>query len=275
MANVKLDNHFWDFFNASAQIGINLKKINHNPTPINQLPILSIENPNHKDYGSLPYAEIESAAINQLFPISQQLAQNQATNKEVINALQNNYGILHFTGHGFYNFNNPLKSALALSGEDLLTLEKIYNIPNLNKYQLVTLSACETAITNQQTITAEYVGLVSAFLAQGVNTVISTLWTVPDISSGFFMVYFYWQLKKGNPPALALKKSQKWLSNLTSAKLERIYNLIFPKLPREDETLRPFIRPFVQYPSPKSIAEKKQKLYANPYYWAGFTITGF
>jgi CHAT domain-containing protein len=23
-----------------------------------------------------------------------------------------------------------------------------------------------------------------------------------------------------------------------------------------------------------SIAEKQQKLYANPYYWAGFTITG-
>ena len=259
----------------SAQIGINLKKINHNPTPINQLPILSIENPNHKDYGSLPYAEIESAAINQLFPISQQLAQNQATNKEVINALQNNYGILHFTGHGFYNFNNPLKSALALSGEDLLTLEKIYNIPNLNKYQLVTLSACETAITNQQTITAEYVGLVSAFLAQGVNTVISTLWTVPDISSGFFMIYFYWQLKKGNPPALALKKSQKWLSNLTFAKLERIYKLIFPKLPREDETLRPFIRPYIKAIPSMSIAEKQQKLYANPYYWAGFTITGF
>jgi CHAT domain-containing protein/tetratricopeptide (TPR) repeat protein len=259
----------------SAQIGINLKKINPNPIPINQLPILSIENPNHEDYGSLPYAEIESAAINQLFPISQQLAQNQATNKEVINALQNNHGILHFTGHGFYNFNNPQKSALALSGEDLLTLEEIYNIPNLNKYQLVTLSACETAITNQQTITTEYVGLVSAFLAQGVNTVISTLWTVPDISSGFFMIYFYWQLKKGQPPALALKKSQKWLSNLTFAKLERIYKLIFSKLPREEEPLRPFIRSYIKTIPSMSIAEKQQKLYANPYYWAGFTITGF
>ncbi|WP_254445282.1 CHAT domain-containing tetratricopeptide repeat protein [Anabaena sp. UHCC 0204] len=258
----------------SAQIGINLKKFNPNPTPIHQLPILSIENPNHEGYGSLPYAEIESAAINQLFPISQQLAQNQATNQEVINALQNNYGILHFTGHGFYNFNNPQKSALALSGKDLLTLEEIYNIPNLNKYQLVTLSACETAITNQQTITAEYVGLVSAFLAQGVNTVISTLWTVPDNSSGFFMIYFYWQLKKGKPPALALKKSQKWLSNLTFAKLERIYKLIFPKLPREEVPLRPFIRPYIAAIPSMSIAEKQQKLYANPYYWAGFTITG-
>ncbi|MEI6445007.1 MAG: CHAT domain-containing tetratricopeptide repeat protein [Nostocales cyanobacterium ELA583] len=259
----------------SAQMGINLKKINLNPTPINQLPILSIENPNHKDYGSLPYAEIESAAINQLFPISQQLDEEKATNQNVINALQNNHGILHFTGHGFYNFNNPQKSALALSGEDLLTLEEIYNIPDLNKYQLVTLSACETAITNQQTITAEYVGLVSAFLAQGVNTVISTLWNVPDISSGFFMIYFYWQLKKGHPPAIALKKSQKWLSNLTFAKLERIYKLIFSKLPREEEPLRPFIRSYIKAIPSMSIAKKQQKLYANPYYWAGFTITGF
>ncbi|MFM7406287.1 MAG: CHAT domain-containing protein [Cuspidothrix sp.] len=257
----------------SAEVGINLKKINPNPTPIHQLPILSIENPEN-EYPMLPQTEIESAAINQLFPISQQLAQNQATKEEVINALQNNRGILHFTGHGFYNFNNPLKSALALSGKDLLTLEEIYNIPNLNKYQLVTLSACETAITNEQTITAEYVGLVSAFLAQGVNTVVSTLWTVPDNSSGFFMIYFYWQLKKGNPPALALKKSQKWLSNLTFAKLERIYNLIFPKLPREEVPLRPFIRPYITAIPSMSIAEKQQKLYANPYYWAGFTITG-
>ena len=119
--------------------------------------------------------------------------------------------MFHFTGHGIYDSQYPKQSALALSGEDyLLTLEEICKI-NLCGYQLVSLSACETAITGNQTITEEYVGLVSAFLYQRVYHVISTLWTVTDDASSLLMIYFYWQLKKGKSPAIALDKATKWL----------------------------------------------------------------
>lgn len=72
-------------------------------------------------------------------------------------------------------------------------------------------------LQSNQTITAEYVGLVNAFLYQGVTDVVSTLWTVTDDASSFSMIYFYWQIKKGKSPAVALNKATKWLRNLTFA----------------------------------------------------------
>ena len=159
--------------------------------------LLSVEHPNSEGYDQLPYAEIESAAITQLFNNPQRLAGKDATKTAVEAVLPTSYNIFHFTGHGTYNFNCPSQSALILSGKDKLTLEDILRLP-LNSYQLVSLSSCETALTGNQTITTEYVGLVSAFLYQQVSQVVSTLWTIPDNASSFLlMIYFYWQLKKG------------------------------------------------------------------------------
>ncbi|HLP91763.1 MAG TPA: tetratricopeptide repeat protein [Nostocaceae cyanobacterium] len=261
----------------SAQVGISLKILHsHQVIKIHQLPLLSVENPDSQDFGILPYAEIESAAINQLFnhPNSHCIFKQTATNEELKANLPKNYNIFHFTGHSTYNFNNPKYSALMLKGTDCLTLAEILQIQNLNQYQLVCLSACETAMTSNQTITTEYVGLVSAFLSQGVANVVSTLWTVPDNSSAFLMVYFYWQLKKGLAPAMALKKAQKWLRNLTYSKLERIYQVIFANLPLNEKPLRPFIRSQLYKINKMELSQKQVKPFASPYHWAGFIITG-
>jgi CHAT domain-containing protein len=146
----------------SAQIGITLSN-----SPLAKGGwggnLLSLEHPNSKDFDQLPYAEIESAAITQLFTKSKRISGQAATKATVKTALEDNYSILHFTGHGTYNFTHPKQSALALSGEDNLTLDDICKIP-LSSYQLVSLSACETAITGNQTIETEYIGLVSAFI---------------------------------------------------------------------------------------------------------------
>ncbi|MBL1203582.1 MAG: tetratricopeptide repeat protein [Nostoc sp. GBBB01] len=261
----------------SAQIGINLKNLREtNVTAIHQLPLLSVEHPKREDFPMLPHAEIESAAITQLFqnPTPKRIAEEVATNTTVKAALQESYSIFHFTGHSTYNFHNPQESALALSGKEFLTLGEICNIENMRIYQLVSLSSCETAITSNRTITAEYVGLVSAFLYQGVTNVVSTLWTVTDDGSSFLMIYFYWQIKKGKSPAVALHKARKWLRNLTFSKLERIYRLIFVKLPSDEKPLRPFIRRKLNQISQMELLEKKEQRFQHPYYWAGFIITG-
>ncbi|MDZ8083176.1 MAG: CHAT domain-containing protein [Nostoc sp. DcaGUA01] len=261
----------------SAQIGINLKSLREtNVTAIHQLPLLSVEHPKREDFPMLPHAEIESAAITQLFqnPTPKRIAEEVATNTTVKAALKDSYNIFHFTGHSTYNFHNPQESALALSGKEFLTLGEICNIENMKIYQLVSLSSCETAITSNQTITAEYVGLVSAFLYQGVTNVVSTLWTVTDDASSFLMIYFYWQIKKGKSPAVALDKARKWLRNLTFSKLERIYRVIFVKLPSDEMPLRPFIRSKLYQLSQMELLEKKEQHFQHPYYWAGFIITG-
>ncbi|MHC5915189.1 MAG: tetratricopeptide repeat protein [Nostoc sp.] len=261
----------------SAQIGITLQSLKQtNLQSIGELPLLSVEHPDNEDFSILPHAEIESAAITQLFqnPTPKRISGEAATNTTLKAALKDRYSIFHFTGHSTYNFHNPQKSALALSGKELLTLEEIFNIENLRGYQLVSLSSCETAITSNQTITAEYVGLVSAFLYQGVTDVVSTLWTVTDDASSFLMIYFYWQIKKGKSPVVALNQATKWLRSLTFSQLERIYRVIWAKLPSDETTLRPFIRRKLNQISQMELSEKKQQPFQHPYYWAAFTITG-
>ncbi|WP_422665715.1 CHAT domain-containing protein [Anabaena sp. PCC 7938] len=279
-------NNFTIIYLPSAKTGISLKTLKStnlekireiNVGAIHKLPLLSVEHPDSKDFGILSHAEIEVAAIAKIFqvPTERRIGEAEATKQAIQTALINNSGIFHFTGHSFYNFHHPKQSALALSGEDLLTLEEICNIENFGYYQLVTLSSCETAIASNQTITAEYVGLVSGFLFQGVANVVSTLWTVTDDSSSFLMIYFYWQLKKGKSPTIALKKAQNWLRNLTFLRLEKIYRVILSNLPENDQTIRPFIRRKLYQISIMEDIEKQKKPYIHPYYWAGFIITGF
>ncbi|MFN6469405.1 MAG: CHAT domain-containing protein [Nostoc sp. SerVER01] len=261
----------------SAQIGITLQSLSQtNVTAIHQLPLLSVEHPDSEGFAILPHAEIESAAITQLFsnPTPKRIYGKAATNTTVKTALKDSYSIFHFTGHSTYNFHNPQKSALALSGKEFLTLDEICNLENVKINQLVSLSSCETAITSNQTITAEYVGLVSAFLYQGVTNIVSTLWTVTDDASSFLMIYFYWQIKKGKSPAVALNQARKWLRNLTFSKLERIYRVILVKLPSDETLLRPFIRRKLNQISQMKLSEKKRQRFQHPYYWAAFIITG-
>ena len=266
--------HFTTTYLASAQVGISLQQISSTSNgELHQL--LSVEHPESAGFDILPHAEIESAAINQLFshPNNKRISGEQATNTAVKEALAAQYNIFHFTGHGSYDFEHPKQSALALIGEDKLTVEEICKI-DFRGYQLVTLAACETALTGNQTIENEYVGLVSAFVYQGVSNVLSTLWTVNDDASSLLIMYFYWQLKKGKPPAIALAKAKKWLRNLTDSKLERLYQVIFKKLPQDEKPLRPHVRNKLWQFRHMELADKKQKHFDDPYYWAAFTITG-
>ncbi|WP_414621195.1 tetratricopeptide repeat protein [Calothrix sp. CCY 0018] len=224
----------------------------------------------------LTYTQIESETIARIFENtnSKHISDDEANKNTVQQALAAGYNIFHFSGHGSYDNKRPQNSAIYLNRNSTdaeinpdLTLPEIRNL-NLSGYQLVSLSACETAITGNETVEAEYVGLVSAFLYQAVSYVVSSLWTVNEISTSLLMIYFYRQIRKGKTPNIALVMATKWLKNLTYRKLQTFYRFSYSQL-GENNSSRIVLKAYLQ-----SIENHKGKLFEHPYYWAGFIITG-
>jgi len=226
----------------------------------------------------LPFAEAESALIQQLIgasvsdhqPTITVVASQDATLSTTTDALEQPHQILHFTGHGTYDSLDPSQSCLFLAGSDRLTLLEIVRL-DLSAYRLVCLAACETAVTGDQTITAEYVGLVSAFLKAGVGHVVSTLWRVESVTSMITMVQFYRELQH-QPPVIALKAAQAFLRNGTRDQFVTWFDEAIALLSTTPANRSFCILLTAERDRLQSIEEEHP--YADPYYWAAFYIAG-
>jgi tetratricopeptide (TPR) repeat protein/CHAT domain-containing protein len=238
--------------------------------------LLNVEDPARSDQPPLQFARLESAIIQAMFtPNVKTINPDDGDRATVKTALQENRGIFHFTGHGDYNARQPEHSAIGLTDTDRLTAKEISAL-NLQQYELVCLSACETALTGMQTINTEYVGLTSAFLQAGVSQVISTLWTVQEVSNAYLMIRFYQFLQNEMHPAEALKRSQSWLSTVVrleladwlieASQLKNLDPLIEQELEQQAYILREEVN--------ASTIDLHHPPYADPYHWAAFTLTG-
>ena len=272
----------------SAQIGINLNLNSKSQNVIDSPKALIVEcsggGMQREDLERLKYAQSESESIARIFantslkhiPDSQA---NKTTVKQYLEAGE--YNIFHFSGHASYDSKQPQESALYLRPDEIrgdetdaktnpdLTLADIKNLHLKPPYQLVSLSSCETAITGNQTIEAEYVGLVSAFLYQGTSCVVSSLWVVDDASTSLLMIYFYEEIKKGETPNIALATATKRLKNMTYKEVEYIHNRYFSKLGKEDDLLNK-----LEALRRNDAYNEEDKVFDKEYYYAGFTITG-
>ncbi|MDL5056860.1 CHAT domain-containing protein, partial [Geitlerinema calcuttense] len=244
--------------------------------------LVNIESPNSTGLPRLPDAEIESEIIRQLFPTVTSLCDAEATQTEVLKALQTQAQVFHFTGHGMYNSRQPSLSALALSQKDQLTVTDLAKLPKethkerpLNHYHLATLWACKTAITGNETITTEYVGLVSVFLGLGVHQVLSTLWTVEDTSNALLSVEFYrLMVQESLTPPLALQQAQNWLKTVTNAQLTQWYSQQAKEFTGKGARHYQRAAKNLQTDIEGAKIDPNDRPYKHPYYWAAFTLSG-
>jgi CHAT domain-containing protein len=182
--------------------------------------LFAIQNPT-KD---LSYTDLEVNILSTFFTESQVIAKDNATKNAVLPHLKSSDNhCYHFSCHGGFNPDNPLESALFLANKEPLTLGEIFEL-RLNKCRLITLSACETGLIDLNSISDEYIGLPSGFLFAGSPSVVSSLWTVNDLSTSFLMIKLYEILFDENQQVsvpVALKTAQNWLQNLTVKEAEK------------------------------------------------------
>jgi CHAT domain-containing protein len=198
---------------------------------------------------------------------------NDAATDIVTNNLQKSFSTFHFTGHGAYNARTPSDSGLVLT-DGLLTAKDISQL-DLSSYKLIVLASCETALTGNEGINTEYVGLASAFLKAGAANVLSTLWPVDEISSAWLMIRFYQFLLTGDTPSMALRQAQHWLQARTWQQLAD-WIVQLSQLPNLDRGYIDILTPRANNTLKEGtiMGLDKPTKYSHPYYWAAFIMTG-
>jgi CHAT domain-containing protein len=115
--------------------------------------------------------------------------------------------LLHLACHARARPDNPAFSALQLA-DGALTLAEVSQTPL--RAGLVVLSACDTMISRLAP-GDEVLGLARGFLLAGARTVIATLWSVADATTGGLMADVHGAVAKGEPVAAALRAARERL----------------------------------------------------------------
>ena len=235
------------------------------------------------------FIDLEVPAISQHFHPKDILIKNDAKKSVIDDSRLRIAHCAHFSCHGYFNFKQPLRSALQLADSELpppppeedpssylplrngntldltkcLTLADIFAL-DFRECRLVVLSACETGISDFNSISDEYISLPSGFLVAGSSSVVPTLWAVNDLSTSFLMIKFYQLLKAGLSVTLALNSAQLWLRDATKEKLQEWTSQLPLRLTQKEAL----------YDMLDDIDSKEIRPFQSPYHWAAFCSVG-
>jgi len=169
---------------------------------------------------------------------------------------QQPFGIIHLATHGEFKPGGVSKSYIQL-WDTQLRLDQLRLLRwNKPPVELLVLSACRTALGDEQ---AE-LGFGGLAVAAGVKSALGSLWYVSDEGTLGLMSGFYQQLQRAPIKAEALRQAQiamlKGQIRLENGEL---------RLPGTQST---------GIPLPPQVASTENRHLSHPYYWAAFTMIG-
>jgi CHAT domain-containing protein len=177
----------------------------------NRVDIFAVGNP-VTGLEPLPAAEEEVSEVSSIFEKKLVLIGKKAT-KAMVKSQGPKFDLMLLSTHGEMIESNPLGSNLRFTPSERddgrLTVSEIFDMEI--KANLVTLSACETALVRGEggdfPQGDDLVGLSRAFIHAGAPSVVASLWQVSDDSTVKLMKTFY-QNMRSMPKAEALRRAQ-------------------------------------------------------------------
>ena len=173
---------------------------------------------------NLLYASFEGEQIAQMhqIPNHQRLIGSSQATCDNYRQLAEQVQVLHSCHHAESCLDNPLESVLKLRDGNI-TLGQLmtpgWRLPNLSD---VFLSCCETGL-GVTPITDDILTLSTGFLCAGARSVVSTLWTVDDLATALFSIFYHQYRKQGKSRPEALQQAQLDLQSLSGQELAAKY----------------------------------------------------
>jgi CHAT domain-containing protein len=245
----------------------------------------------------LPFSAIEGEAIAQIFQIDDvfRLRGSQQATIDAYKQLLNQVNSVVSSHHAQSRLDNPMESALQLANGRQVTLADLLS-PAWRFAYLgdVFLSCCETGLSMPKSLTDELLTLGTGFLCAGARSVISSLWSVDDLSAAVLSKLYHQYRADGEDRTVALQKAQQELRHMSGAQLqEDSRNEFIPALRAQQEQLEHH-RQVARRQQQQAEAERYAKLidrieksimhledmceqplpFNHPMHWAAFTCQG-
>jgi CHAT domain-containing protein len=183
----------------------------------------------------------------------------------LLDGLDRSFPIIHIASHFKFDPANADDSFLLLGDGTHLSLKQIGKM-NFKNVELLTLSACETALggPGSDSHGAEVESLGAIAQKRGARAVLATLWPVADSSTALLMRTLYQEHQRQQDKAEALRQAQLALLHGT---------IQVSSLP---DTVRGAISlaGAPKAPPVASVAIDPKAPYAHPYFWAPFILMG-
>ncbi|WP_052754573.1 CHAT domain-containing protein [Calothrix sp. 336/3] len=168
-------------------------------------------------YPSLPGTKQEAEQILKFVPPNKQtqFLGFDASYQAALDSKLNQYRIIHFATHGFFNIKSPERSGIVLSaigktGE----LQRGSIIPSstfnmdMSAADLVVLSGCRTGL-KREIIREGLTGLTGGLMSAGAERLVVSLWSVNDEATAKLMTLFYQNMfEKKLSPTQSLRSAQ-------------------------------------------------------------------